>query len=184
MFNNRVDMLSIISPGGTYCEIGTLDGVFSKVIFDKLSPKNLVLIDLFQGTCGSGDQDGNNYKEYDLNFSYQELSSFFAEKPVKLLKGDSSSMLYTFDDNTFDMIYIDGDHRYEGCRKDLEVAYKKCKSGGFIMGHDYEMNMSKAKTYYNFGVKQAVDEFCDKYKQNITYKAMDGCVSYAIKLNK
>lgn len=55
---------------------------------------------------------------------------------------------------------------------------------GYIMGHDYEMNMSKAKTRYNFGVKQAVDEFCNKYNHKILSKAMDGCVSYCIKINK
>ena len=52
------------------------------------------------------------------------------------------------------------------------------------MGHDYEMNMNKATTIYNFGVKQAVDEFCDNYKQTILSKALDGCVSYCIQINK
>jgi hypothetical protein len=80
------------------------------------------------------------------------------------------------------MIYIDGDHSYEGCKKDLEIAYKKCKSGGYIMGHDYEMNMKKATREYFFGVKRAVDEFCQVYKQSICAKGLDGCVSYAIRI--
>ena len=52
------------------------------------------------------------------------------------------------------------------------------------MGHDYEMNMNKAKNSYNFGTKQAVDEFCVNFKQNIISKAMDGCVSFCIHINK
>jgi len=52
------------------------------------------------------------------------------------------------------------------------------------MGHDYEMNMSKSNRYYVFGVKQAVDEYCNSYNQTIFAKAMDGCVSYAIHVNK
>ena len=50
------------------------------------------------------------------------------------------------------------------------------------MGHDYEMNMNKAKTVYSFGVRKAVDEFCNTYKQTIYAKALDGCVSYAIQI--
>ena len=66
--------------------------------------------------------------------------------------------------------------------KDLEAAYSKVKSGGWIMGHDYEMNMSKAHTVYDCsGLKKAVDEFCTKYNLSIQYLGMDGCVSYAIK---
>jgi hypothetical protein len=48
------------------------------------------------------------------------------------------------------------------------------------MGHDYEMNMKKAMNNYNFGVKQAVDEFCILHNQTIISKALDGCVSYCI----
>ncbi len=48
------------------------------------------------------------------------------------------------------------------------------------MGHDYEMNMKKAKQVWEFGVKQAVDEFCAEKGLKISAKGMDGCVSYAI----
>ena len=44
--------------------------------------------------------------------------------------------------------------------------------------------MKKAKNVYDFGVKQAVDEFCINYKQSIISKAIDGCVSYCIHMNK
>jgi cephalosporin hydroxylase len=81
------------------------------------------------------------------------------------------------------MIYIDADHSYEGCKRDLNISFKKVKSGGYIMGHDYEMNMNKAQKEYSFGVKQAVDEFCISYNQRICAKGFDGCVSYAIQKN-
>ncbi len=183
-FDTRNEMIQIVPKQGVYCEIGVLDGNFSKHLYDTLQPSNLVLIDLFQGWCGSGDQDGNNFKNYNLDTCYETLKTQYENKPVILLKGDSSTLLSRFDDNTFDMIYIDGDHGYEGCKKDLEVAYKKCKSGGYIMGHDYEMNMKKARTHYHFGVQQAVDEFCANYNQEIAYKALDGCVSYGLLLKK
>ena len=78
---------------------------------------------------------------------------------------------------------MDGDHSYEGVKKDLEQAILKVKKGGWIMGHDYEMNMIKAQNTHIFGVKQAVDEFCIKYNQKIIAKGNDGCVSYGIQIS-
>jgi hypothetical protein len=66
-------------------------------------------------------------------------------------------------------------------KRDLELAYPKIKKYGWIMGHDYEMNMTKAKNAYEFGVKKAVTEFCEKYNLKVDVKANDGCVSYAIR---
>ncbi len=89
--------------------------------------------------------------------------------------------LSAYPDATFDVVYIDADHGYAGCLTDLEVAFAKTKAGGVIAGHDYEMNMEKANTHYNFGVKRAVDEFCARHGLTIFAKANDGCVSFAIR---
>ncbi len=114
---------------------------------------------------------------------FKDISSWNDERVV-LNKGDSSHELSRFEDDTFDAIYLDGDHSYAGCKKDLDVAIRKIKPGGWIMGHDYQMNMAKARTFYSFGVKKAVDEFCEAFKQEIVALAMDGCVSFAIHIKK
>ena len=184
-YNNRIDMIHALVPSnGSYCEIGVFKGEFTKELM-KLEPTKLLLLDIFEGTCGSGDQDGNNFENINLNESYEILKNTYSNNPeVFILKGDSSTLLSNENDNTFDMIYIDGDHSYEGCKKDLLEAYKKVKNGGWLMGHDYEMNMDKAKTFYNFGVSKAVDEFCRDFSQTICAMGNDGCVSYAIKIIK
>lgn len=185
-FDNRNEMIKELVPKcGSYVEIGIFTGEFSKILNEILSPSKLVLLDLFSGSGYSGDQHGNNIITCNLEDTYNNLIEYSKSYPYILpLKGDSSLKLNEFDDNTFDMIYIDGDHSYEGCRRDLEAAFKKIKYGGWIMGHDYEMNMKKANTVWEFGVKKAVDEFCLKYNQTIHAKALDGCVSYAIKIVK
>jgi predicted O-methyltransferase YrrM len=166
-----------------YGEIGVFKGELAKVLLDKLSPRELVLFDLFEGHMGSGNADGNFYNEVNLADEYVRLQT---ELPASVLfqKGDSSTNLHGFADNHFTMIYIDGDHSYEGCKKDLEAALHKVKVGGWIMGHDYQMNMEKARTRYHFGVKQAVDEFCVSHGLSIHALGMDGCVSYAIRVQK
>lgn len=50
-----------------------------------------------------------------------------------------------------DMVFIDGDHRYETVVKDIKKAYELLRPGGLICGHDYGHPMWP-------GVKQAVDE--------------------------
>jgi predicted O-methyltransferase YrrM len=51
-----------------------------------------------------------------------------------------------------DMVFIDGDHRYETVVKDIKKAFELLKPGGLICGHDYD--------HPNWpGVKQAVDEY-------------------------
>ena len=70
-----------------------------------------------------------------------------------LIIGDSSTNLLK-EEGTFDYIYVDGDHEYQPVVKDLEAAHKKLSTGGVIVCDDYGNPC---------GVKQAVDEFCDKY---------------------
>jgi hypothetical protein len=186
VYDTREEMLLACVPkGGVYAEIGVFEGEFSAFLLNSLEPSQLYLMDLFQGHCGSGNQDGNFFKMLDLNKSYQDLNKKYAgDGRVTIQRGNSRDLLSDLDDNSLDMIYIDGDHGYQGCKSDLELAYKKCKSGGWICGHDYEMNMVKAQTAYVFGVQRAVDEFCLTYKQTIAAKGRDGCVSYAIHLLK
>jgi hypothetical protein len=141
-------MKALVPQFGKCAEIGVLAGEFSKDLHSILKPTELVLIDLFEGNTGSGDQDGNNFKMYNLNRCYADIAAHYKSNPeVKLVKGDSVASLLAKGDNYFDMIYIDGDHSYNGCKIDLELSLQKVKPGGILMGHDYEMNFAKAKKH-------------------------------------
>jgi cephalosporin hydroxylase len=54
-------------------------------------------------------------------------------------------------------VYIDGNHVYEFVKSDLELFYRKVKTGGYIAGDDYELGR-----WWKGGVKRAVDEFLKK----------------------
>ncbi len=58
-------------------------------------------------------------------------------------------------DASLDLVFIDADHSYEGCRDDIKNWLPKVKPGGWLSGHDYENNTQDFK----FGVTQAVDEY-------------------------
>jgi hypothetical protein len=166
-------------------EIGVFKGEFLDYIVNNCDYVSVDGVDLFEGATGSGDVDGNNFTMCNLEKSFLDLSEKYKENPaIRIIKSNSNSFLQSQKDDSYDIIYIDADHSYEGTKQDLINSFNKIKDGGYIMGHDYEMNMNKAKQYYHFGVKQAVEEFCINYKQTILSKAMDGCVSFCIHINK
>lgn len=166
-------------------EIGTFRGEFLDYMATHCKYESIDAVDVFDGITCSGDADGNNVVHYDTRLSFLQLCEKYKPMPnIRINKADSKTFLQSQNNDTFDIIYIDGDHSYTGVKSDLFHAYAKIKHKGYIMGHDYEMNMRKAHTVYSFGVKQAVDEFCVQFNQKICTKALDGCVSFCIQVNK
>lgn len=190
LFETRNEMISIIPKGGIIAELGVFKGEFSKKIDEICQPKELVLIDIWEGdSVYSGDVDGNHKdgkKEYYTANQVYDITvenTKDCKSKITIIK-KSTDILESYEDNTFDMIYIDADHSYDGVKKDLELSYRKVKNGGYIMGHDYEQNFEKTNNVYNHGVKKAVDEFCINFDQEVRLKGMDGCVSYGILIKK
>ncbi len=185
-FDTRNDMIAyyaglIDSP--KILEIGIFKGDFFNFIVNHCKPALIDGVDLFEGVTCSGNADGNNVEYYDVGKAFIELTDKYSTScHINLHKSDSSEFLKRAADNYYDIVYIDGDHSYEGVKRDLESAFTKVKNGGYIMGHDYEMNMAKAHNVYNFGVQQAVDEFCATHQQHLIAKAMDGCVSFCFQV--
>ena len=166
-------------------EIGVFRGDFLSFLYNISNISSIDAVDLFQGNTFSGDQDGNNIVRCDVGKCYTDLVEKYKQtQKIKLHKSHSTLFLKNQPDNTYDIIYIDADHSYQGTKNDLIESFKKIKNNGYIMGHDYEMNMNKAKQNFTFGVKQAVDEFCAEFNQIILAKALDGCVGFCIQISK
>lgn len=70
---------------------------------------------------------------------------------ARLIREKSTSAATSFADGHFDLIFIDGDHTYQGARDDLMAWWPKLKSGGIFCGDDYAWP----------DVKKAVDEFSE-----------------------
>ena len=167
------------------CELGVFKGEFLEFIKDNIDFDILDGVDLFEGNLYSGDVDGNNPVYCQLEKQYIYLNNKYKKfTNINLYKTYTQKYLSQIEDNKYDIIYIDADHSYEGVKRDIILSYSKIKNGGYIMGHDYEMNMNKAHQYYHFGTKRAVDEFCSEYNQKIIAKGNDGCVSFCIQINK
>jgi hypothetical protein len=178
IIESRNELLKIFDKNLKIAEIGVFKGDYSKYIFDVLQPCELHLIDLFHGDMCSGDKDGKNLETVNLDVEYENLKEYFIKNNnVFLHKGKSYDIMNNFDDFFFDIIYIDGDHSYDGVLLDLEISLLKIKNDGYIIGHDYTNIMFP-------DIVRAVDYFVNKYNFNINYLTRDGCPSFAIKINK
>jgi hypothetical protein len=174
IFETRNDLIQILQKNMIICEIGVFKGEFSQKLLLETQPKELHLIDLFEGVMPSGDKDGNNVIYADLEIEYKKLCDKYENNDiVKIHKGQSLINLNNFSDNYFDMIYIDGDHSYEGVLKDLEISFHKVKSNGYICGHDYSSHKFPQ-------VVEAVNYFINKNNYKIKYITKDGCPSFCI----
>tara|TARA_R100000734_G_scaffold11024_1_gene8268 strand:- start:94 stop:666 length:573 start_codon:yes stop_codon:yes gene_type:complete len=166
-------------------ELGVFKGEFLEFLEKEIDYDCIDGVDIFDGIHGSGDCDGNHSVTTNMREQYLLLRDKYKDNPnVNLHKSLTHIFLETIPDNTYDIIYIDADHQYNAVKRDIELSFKKIKNGGFIMGHDYELNKDKCNHNWQFGTKKAVDEFCEINKQEIIAKGNDGCVSFCIKINK
>jgi len=171
----RNELLSIVPKDSVVLEIGVFKGDFSNEIIEKITPRELYLVDIWTGDWGSGDKDGNNH----INISNMEeeyLNILFKNRyndSVHIIRTTSSLFLSKIEREYFDMIYIDGDHDGDAVYRDMIGAFNAIKNGGWLMGHDYHHQ-----------IKTAVDRFCFDFKQNIQHVTDDGCPTFAIKVDK
>lgn len=114
-------------------EIGTkYGGTF--MIWNEISNDITVSIDLTNGVNGGVNSD-----------SVVKRNEFFKNKygnKCFFIEGSShnrntyDSLIKILNGKPIDFLFIDGDHSYEGVKKDYEIYSPLVKSGGFIAFHD------------------------------------------------
>ena len=184
---SQIDQLITFDAPPVIGEIGIFEGGFARFLIRCYQPAEMHLFDLFRTakSIRSGDSDGNGYRVLTGEQVYQNAVSEFGSDPrVKLHEGDSKATVRAMPDDYFDLVYIDGDHGYQGCLADLLNCYEKVKHGGWIAGHDIAINPRKCRSYWKFGVKRAVIDFCQMKSLTVCGLFNDGCVSYAIRVHK
>lgn len=87
---------------------------------------------------------------YKCDLALERLKNPIKNKRCILHHKLSESLFKEFNEE-LDFIYIDGDHSYEGAKRDIVMGFEKVKKGGLVSGHDYN-NIHP-------GVIKAVDEF-------------------------
>ncbi len=145
---NNVDDLIIV-------ELGVARGGTAKFTLDKLGNK----INKYFGI----DPYLSRYDKYDqmsymsdegMEYLYLYVIDKLQKTNFQLLRTFSNLAVQSFADRSIDAIYIDGDHTYEGVKKDITLWEKKIVSGGIMVGDDYKRFE---------GVRKAVNESFEKF---------------------
>lgn len=152
---NRYVLLDRVAQGGVMAEIGVDRGDFSLEILTRCKPERLHLFDI----------DISRLVNPEIK---AELAS--GDNRVRTHVGDSSSHMSRMPDGYFDMVYIDGDHEYEGVVRDIEATLPKMKPGGVIIFNDY--NVWSATSMFHCGVARAVHEMCLNHPWKFRYLAL------------
>lgn len=149
----------------TICEIGVFEGQnFEQMIEHK--PKVAVAVDAWSDD-GIISRHDSGYSQSILDQQYQDFVEKMADKPfVQIHREYSFDAAKHFPDEYFDLIYIDADHTYEACLKDIEDWYPKVKKGRIISGDDYR-NALAPRTRVKFGVIKAVNTFAQAHNLTV-----------------
>jgi len=173
--NTRTDLLRLLPQGLVIAELGVFIGDFSKTILEICNPKLFLGVDTFPyAPVYSGDKDGRNRIDVpDLSIYFEILKERYKnDKRVIFTRCTTDVFAHLAVDYNIDVTYIDSDHSYDSVLSDLYNYYSIMKSGGFILGHDYDQS----------GVKAAVDLFCKEKGLKISYLTKDLCPSYLIEI--
>lgn len=84
----------------------------------------------------------------------------------KLIEGDSAKILRKkFEDNTFDLVYIDGSHEAHSTLLDAIYSYPLLKDGAYIIFDDYMWNFDQLPDHRT--PKIAIDSFMSCMKGKV-----------------
>lgn len=156
----RKRVLARLGGVKTIVEIGVWRGRFSDVLLSTMNPKKLYLVDPWIATSEDEAEDAlttaknGAQMEQIYNAVKNRFSNEIEAGQVEIIRDYSANALTTFDDDSIDLIYIDGDHTYEAVKTDLDLAWKKIKPSGYIMLDDYHR-----RGWWGDGVLRAVHEF-------------------------
>jgi len=153
----------------TGAEIGVFRGAYTRMFAEELTG-TFYAIDPW--VCWANDLcSGGAYRMKSVEGSIEKteqdhlVSEARLEKynHVKILRMTSLQASIGIPDESLDMVYVDGNHKYHFVAIDLLSFWSKLRNGGIMSGHDHNFST----------VKKAVDEFIKRYKVPYCY-IMDG----------
>lgn len=147
-------------------ELGVLKGNFTSVLFNRLTPKELHVIDPWYLLSAEWDWKMDYPSTIDaLCDVLKRFKKEIEERKIVVHVQDDLKALKEFQDNYFDWVYLDSSHHYEHTVAELELLRFKVKPEGIISGDDWRSDSS----HIHHGVYKAVNEFMVKYDYKLIY---------------
>lgn len=157
-------LLKHVPKGGRLVEIGTLTGDLAEWMLINLQPKLLVIVDLDKRAIG---------------MCKNRHAAAIARGQAQCVLQPSGNALRALEDESFDLIYIDGAHGYPIVCDDMEAARSKLKPGALMVMNDYYLfetlflaTKRLAGRWMTYGVMHATNEFIIRYGWKIVYMTL------------
>lgn len=151
----------------SYLEIGSYHGGSASLVASNLKVKNVYCLDIgLHNSEQNCNINVNKFKHESCNYTY--------------IKGDStkvSTINYVKKLISFiDILFIDGDHKYNSVISDFVNYNDLVNSGGYIIFDDYLDSESSPD------VRKAVDYIIDNYLENESYQIIGSIIYPELKL--
>lgn len=126
-------------PGCMLLEIGSWCGD-SAVVLGKIARERngkLFCVDWWKGSLGTDLYEIAATKDI-FSVFWERICSEGLEDVVVPIRAKSSAAAAVLRARAFDLVFIDGDHRYESVLADIELYKPLVRAGGILCGHDCE----------------------------------------------
>lgn len=120
-------------------EIGSYTGE-STIIFASYFSKVLAVDPWMNGYDSNDPASSSNMSMVEEKFNHRTAAYDNIIKN-KMLSHEFANII---PNNSIEVVYIDGDHTYDGVTKDINTWLPKIVKGGYICGHDYYSSVKKA----------------------------------------
>lgn len=185
VMKNKNDIHKLINCKGLnnrYAEIGVARGEFTKYILNNTELKELFLIDPYKNFDINEFTDAMNFYDMENEYKICKHNLELYNNRIKFIRKTSNDALIDIDDNSLDVLYIDGNQRYQYVLFELKSYWKKMRKGGIIFGddiYDYDpinkdvlytwdnLPIDKSSCFGYYGVHAALVDFCKE--MNIKY---------------
>ena len=169
---SRYSLHEHIAQGQVIAEIGVAVGGFTQYLIDCCRPRHFIAIDRFDlheldSFWGKPPGDWFGAKTH-LAFYTDKFAALIEAGVMSVLAGDSPDQVSLLADQSVDVVYVDGDHTYEGVWRDLDAIRPKIKPSGLLIMNDYTSGDGE----HSYGVVKATNEFMIEYN----YEMMMFCL--------
>jgi predicted O-methyltransferase YrrM len=151
--------LSVAGNGCKILEIGSWCGDSAKIFGQVAREKDgqLFCVDWWRGNLGTGLMEIAEKVDV-FSIFWDRMRSESLEESVVPIRGRSDLVVKVLKNHTFDLVFIDGDHRYESVLADIRAYAPLVRKGGILCGHDCEGRISDYDQAF-LGTGKAVDYY-------------------------
>lgn len=147
--------------------IGSMYGFIPFMLTRACQDNNYGHVDFVDAVYGIKSKNPRINKSFWKETNFNNHFSFLNDPNwISFHKKTSEEYSKTSKQRRWNYIYIDGDHSYEGVKRDFELYFPRLKKNGYIVFHDINKKNNKVKKY-------GVNKFWREIKKKNNYSFID-----------